>query len=313
MNQQLAFRSESSEKDKPHDSDDSLSASGSMRGSHFYGWWMLVLAILIMVGTSPGQTFGITFFNAKFRDAFGLGHSQISVSYLVATLCAAILLPFIGRLTDCWGLRRSVLVAVGAMATICICASLIQGWIALFFVYLALRTIGPGTMVLLANNTLAAWFDRRLGLAISLMQLSMAAAMAIIPGLLLLLIEQIGWRETYLLLGGILCCGLLPLLFLHYRSDPKHINQVPDGKLSENHSWEDVAAIGGNQSSGVAVCELLDSPRSRCDLGTDWYGSRFSSCTHCAGKRASGVDGTHGNGRDGNGNGCCTVAWRSIG
>ena len=259
MNQQLAFRSESSEKDKPHDSDDSPSASGSMRGSHFYGWWMLVLAILIMVGTSPGQTFGITFFNAKFRDSFGLGHSQISVSYLVATLCAAILLPFIGRLTDCWGLRRSVLVAVGAMATICICASLIQGWIALFFVYLALRTIGPGTMVLLANNTLAAWFDRRLGLAISLMQLSMAAAMAIIPGLLLLLIEQIGWRETYLLLGGILCCGLLPLLFLHYRSDPKHINQVPDGKLSENHRWKDVAAIGvtNRQASRFASYWIL--------------------------------------------------------
>ena len=61
-----------------------------MRGSHFYGWWMLVLAILIMVGTSPGQTFGITFFNPKFRDAFGLGYSQISVSYLVATLLSLI-------------------------------------------------------------------------------------------------------------------------------------------------------------------------------------------------------------------------------
>ena len=37
----------------------------------------------------------------------------------------------------------------------------------IFFIY-SLRAIGPGTMVLLANNTLAAWFDRRLGPAISL-------------------------------------------------------------------------------------------------------------------------------------------------
>ena len=80
-----------------------------------------------MVATSPGQTFGITFFNPKFREAFGLGYSQISTSYLLATLLAAALLPIIGRLSDQWGLRRSVLLAVTAMTIICICASLIQG------------------------------------------------------------------------------------------------------------------------------------------------------------------------------------------
>ena len=214
------------------------------RNQYFYGWLILLLAISVMVATSPGQTFGITFFNPQFQDAFGLGYAQISTSYLLATLLAAAFLPAIGRLSDRWGLRKSILCAVVAMAITCACASLIQGWIALFFIYLALRAIGPGTMVLLANNTLAAWFDRRLGLVISLMQLSMAAAMAIIPGVLFFLIDKIGWRETYMLLSGILLFGLTPLIFLFYRSDPRDMNQFPDGSLPEQKTHEDVLKIG---------------------------------------------------------------------
>lgn len=238
------FLSGSSEDDKTIAPDSVPRASTRGQGRYFYGWWTLLLAVSIMVATSPGQTFGITFFNPQFREAFGLGYAQLSTSYLLATLLAAAFLPMIGRLSDQWGLRRSVLLAVTAMAVICICASLIQGWVALFVIYLALRTVGPGTMVLLANNTLAAWFDRRLGLAIGLMQLSMAGAMAIIPGLLLFLIEKIGWRETYLLLAAILFFGLLPLLFAFYRSDPREINQVPDGDILDKKSREDVLTIG---------------------------------------------------------------------
>ena len=193
--------------EEPCPIDGALESSQRSGNKYFYGWFILLLAIAIMVATSPGQTFGITFFNPRFQHAFGLGYSQISTSYLLATLLASAFLPVIGRLSDRWGLRKSILCAVVAMAITCASASLIQGWIALFFIYLALRTVGPGTMVLLANNTLAAWFDRRLGLAISLMQLSMAAAMAIVPGILFFLIDKIGWRETYLLLAAILLFG----------------------------------------------------------------------------------------------------------
>ncbi len=230
--------------EEPCPVDGTLGAPQPNGNKYFYGWWILLLAIAVMVATSPGQTFGITFFNPRFQHAFGLGYAQISTSYLLATLLASAFLPVIGRLSDRWGLRKSILCAVVVMAITCACASLIQGWIALFFIYLALRAVGPGTMVLLANNTLAAWFNRRLGLAISLMQLSMAAAMAIGPGVLFFLIDKIGWRETYLLLAGILLCGLAPLIFLFYRGDPREINQFPDGAPPDKEQDRDVLNVG---------------------------------------------------------------------
>ena len=151
----------------------------SRPGTLFYGWFMLPLAMLVMIGTSPGQTYGITFFNAKFQQAFQLGHAKISAIYLIATVLASLALPYIGGLSDRFGLRRSILFAVAGMALVCGLASQIQGTLTLFVAFLFLRMIGPGTLVLLANNTLAAWFDRRLGMAIGVMQLTMAATMAI--------------------------------------------------------------------------------------------------------------------------------------
>ena len=210
----------------------------SRPGTLFYGWFMLPLAMLVMIGTSPGQTYGITFFNAKFQQAFQLGHAKLSAIYLIATVLASLALPYIGGLSDRFGLRRSILFAVAGMALVCGLASQIQGTLTLFVAFLCLRMIGPGTLVLLANNTLAAWFDRRLGMAIGVMQLTMAATMAIVPAILLTLIDAVGWRPTYLILAGLLGVGLLPLLAMFYRASPTELGQTPDGEEPQQSESE---------------------------------------------------------------------------
>jgi len=196
----------------------------------FYGWLMLPLAMGLMIGTSPGQTFGITFFNTSFRRSFDLTQTWLSAIYLIATLIAGLTLPYIGGLTDRFGLRRSALVATVAMAGVCLWASQTQGIVMLFLGFVMLRIMGPGTLVLLANNTLATWFDRRLGLASALMQVSMAGAMAFVPAGMVWLIDTFGWRGAYLWLAGILAAGLLPLLAVFYRASPSVLGLMPDGE-----------------------------------------------------------------------------------
>jgi len=196
----------------------------------FYGWLMLPLAMLMMVATSPGQTFGITFFNARFREAFDLTQTRLSATYLIATVLASLALPMIGGLTDRWGLRKSTLIAVVAMAGVCVLMSQTQGAVTLFAGFTCFRIIGPGALVLLANNTLATWFDRRLGLASGMMQVAMAGAMAFVPAGIVGLIEVFGWRGAYLAIAALLAGGLLPLLALVYRESPAALGQYPDGQ-----------------------------------------------------------------------------------
>ena len=207
-----------------------LAPSATPAPRFFYGWLMLPLAMLLMVSTSPGQTFGITYFNAKFRAAFDLSQTHLSAIYLIATVIASLALPYIGGLIDRFGLRRSALVATTVMAAVCVWASQVQGILTLFLTFVLLRIVGPGTLALLAHNTLASWFDRRLGLASSMMQLSMAAAMAFLPAGILFLIGTFDWRGAYLVIAAILAGGLLPLLALVYRQSPTDVGQLPDGE-----------------------------------------------------------------------------------
>ena len=204
-------------------------AVGSAPSRLFYGWIILPLAMLLMVATSPGQTFGFSFFNGEFRQAFQLSQTRLSAIYLLATVTASLALPYIGGLSDRHGLRRSVLVAVLAMAGVCVFMSRTQGVVTLFFAFVVFRVLGPGTLVLLANNTLANWFHRRLGLASGMMQVSMAAANALIPLSMVKLIEVFGWRGAYLAIAAVLAGGLLPLMALFYRQHPEDVGQRPDG------------------------------------------------------------------------------------
>ncbi len=204
-------------------------ANTNAQPKFFYGWLMLPLAMLLMIASSPGQTFGFSFFNVKFREAFDLTQTRLSAVYLVATVTAALALPFIGGLTDRFGLRRSVLATVAALAGVCVLMSQTQGVVTLFAAFVLFRILGAGMMVLLANNTLATWFDRRLGLASGMMQVAMAGAIAFVPAGIVFLIETFGWRGAYLGIAAILAVGLLPLLAAVYRESPEVLGQLPDG------------------------------------------------------------------------------------
>lgn len=195
----------------------------------FYGWLMLPLATLLMITTSPGQTFGVAYFNVCFLDEFALSKTGLSTIYLAATVLASLGIPYVGHLVDHFGLRRAVLCAMSAMIAACVFASQMSGTTTMFLAFLALRIAGPGTLTLLANNTLAAWFDRRLGKASSYMQVSMAASWAIVPLVFVMLIDSFGWRGAYLAIAGILACLVLPLMAVLYRQSPTDLGQLPDG------------------------------------------------------------------------------------
>ena len=207
----------------------------------FYGWLMLPVAMLVMIATSPGQTFGLAFFNAEFRSAFDLSQTRLSATYLVATVIASLTMPLIGGWVDRFGLKRSALAAVAAMAAACVFASQVQGVLTLFMAFVFLRTIGPGSMTLVANNTLANWFHRRLGLASGVMQVGMAGALAIVPAGMVLLINSFGWRGAFLAIAAIVACSLLPVLLLVYRESPSELGLLPDGDRAPGAGEDELA------------------------------------------------------------------------
>jgi len=257
-------------------------ATAAPSSTLFYGWLMLPMAMLLMIATSPGQTFGLAFFNEKFRAAFDLSQTRLSVTYLLATVAASFAIPTIGGWVDRFGLKRSALVAVTTMAAACVFASQVQGVVTLFFAFMILRTVGPGSMTLLANNTLASWFNRRLGLASGIMQVGMAGALAVVPAGILVLIESFGWRGAFLAIGAIVACTLMPLLLFFYRESPRELGLLPDGEPMPTGGAMDSSVgarcrLGHECQRSEAASGVLDPACSGGCLGIDWYGVGVSS------------------------------------
>jgi MFS family permease len=229
-------------------------APGAREGA-FYGWMMVLITTVVIVASAPGQTYGFAYFNPWLRRSLSLSQTELSTTYLLATLLAAVPLSYLGGWVDALGLKRSMLAAVAAMAAACLAAAAVQSVPMLFAVCFAMRLIGPGVMSLLANNTLAAWFDRRLGAATSALQFGNAAAIALAPVCFLALIAAVGWREAYAVQGLVLAVGVLPLVWWAYREHPQEIGQVRDGAIATEQ-------IGRRQLRIVAAMQVLEDELS---------------------------------------------------
>ncbi|MEC7228184.1 MAG: MFS transporter, partial [Candidatus Latescibacterota bacterium] len=195
----------------------------------FYGWILLLVVLAIQIATSPGQTFGVSIFNPHIRSELGLSHSEISGAYMVGTLLASLPMVYVGSLMDRYGPRRILLGVVVLFGLACVGMSRVSGLFTVFVSFLFLRMLGQGAMGMLAANSIALWFDRRLGLAIGIVSTGAALSMSMVPAFNHWLIGTVGWRSAYAFLGLVIVCIILPLLALIYRNRPEDIGQRPDG------------------------------------------------------------------------------------
>ena len=195
----------------------------------YYGWIMLPIAMMALIATSPGQTFGVSAFNSSLREALGLTHSQLTGAYMLGTLLAAVPQSWFGALRDRYGIRRVMMMVVICLGFACLFISQVRNLTMLFFAFFSLRTFGQGALTLLATNTPAMWFQRRLGRVAALMGVGSAAATAILPPFVLWLIRQTEWRTAYATLGVMVWVVMLPLLFTLFRNKPEDVDQLIDG------------------------------------------------------------------------------------
>lgn len=201
------------------------------RPTFYYGWWMMGLAMLAAIATSPGQTFGVSILNEPMRVEMGLTHGQLALAYMLGTLLGAVPITWFGRMLDRHGVRRMTLVILLLFAVACTAVSLTWNWYALVLAFSLLRMLGPGALSLMSANILPFWFHRHLGTVEGLRQTAMALAMAVIPAVNLWLVTEIGWRGAYVVLG-LSVLAIWPLYWFALRNRPADVCQ----KLDNGHT-----------------------------------------------------------------------------
>ena len=207
----------------------------------FYGWVMLPVAMIAQLATSPGQSFAIAVFNQSFTDALQLTEKQLTGAFGLGTLLASFSLPLFGTLMDRWGIRRSMSLVVLLLGCACLFASQVRGIGMLLGAFFLLRMLGQGALSLMAVNTLAMWFRRRLGTATGIMSVGCVLLMGLVPALVRGLIDSVGWRWTYVILGCAVWMMMFPLLATAFRNRPEDLGQFPDGDRGEHPTGADGA------------------------------------------------------------------------
>ncbi|HUG86400.1 MAG TPA: hypothetical protein VMM13_17670, partial [Euzebya sp.] len=84
--------------------------------ARFSGWRIVAVAAATLAMTAPGQTVGVSVFVDHLIADLDLTRSAVSGAYLVGTLTGAMVLPFVGRWIDRFGVRLATAVIAGLFA-----------------------------------------------------------------------------------------------------------------------------------------------------------------------------------------------------
>jgi MFS family permease len=202
------------------------------------------LALVVCNGPVVAFTFGL--FLKPISQEFGWNRGTMSAAGAAASLMIAIAVPFAGMLVDRWGARR-ILLPVIVLSSLSVAAISLTPASLLVFIALyalaGLATAGHGPQPY--AKTIAAWFDRRRGLALGSAMTGVGCGIVLMPQLARYLIEAYGWRSAYIGLGAVLFAVAFPAVAMFVRE--------PDTAASRTQ----LLARGAVALPGLSVREAL--------------------------------------------------------
>jgi MFS family permease len=195
--------------------------------------WPIVMAAVCGVFVSFGSllifTFGI--FLSQWTKEFGWSRGDASMAFTVAALTVAVCSPAMGRLMDRRGARIVILpcMLVYGLAFASLGLLTRHLW-QLYAVFLVLGAVGNGTTQFGYSRVIAAWFDTRRGFALAMVMAGVGTGAFVFPWLAERLIEDMGWRAAYFVLGAIVLLFGIPLTARFVREPENHsLKSVPPG------------------------------------------------------------------------------------
>ena len=194
---------------------------------------MVGIGFLAFFVSGAGQSHTFSVFLGPVSTELGISQTEWGVAFGLATLIAAFALPYVGRLTDRHGPKRMLLAVAVALGLACFGFAGAGGLLSLGLTFGALRFFGQGSLMLNGSNLVSRWFERRRGFALSIMALGFSASMGIHPPLAQWLMDQIGWRQAWMVLGVSSWFLLIPCVYLLVRERPQDIGLQADGDAHE--------------------------------------------------------------------------------
>ncbi len=195
----------------------------------FYGWFVVLAAGVVVFSSGPGQSYVFSVFIDSIIEDTGLSRTGISVLYLASTGVSAVLVAIVSRLADRFGPRIMLVAAGFGLGAACFGMATATHLFLFFIAFASLRALGQGSLsincILLVNQ----WFVSRRGRAVGIMALGAMLSTALFPPFARFLIDNIGWRGAYAVLGAGAIGLVVPVALFIVRNRPEDTGLFPDG------------------------------------------------------------------------------------
>lgn len=218
-----------------------LSNSSQQHHETFHGWrvvWVSAVANAMSMGLGL-LNFGL--FIQPMEQALQISRAEFGAAQSLRQVAGALTSPSIGRLIDKHGVRFLLPISTVIGCTCLMLLSGIEsGWqlMILFALMGLVGLIGPGQ--LLTTVPVTKWFVALRPKAIAYMSLGVPVGAVVMMPLTQFLIEAIGWRATWIVLGLSAIVIICPLCLWWMRRVPEDHGQRPDGASGSTGQYDGV-------------------------------------------------------------------------
>jgi MFS family permease len=195
----------------------------------FYGWVVLGVATLAMVGTLPGRTQGLGLITEPLLRDLNISRVIFAQINLVATLVGSLFCIGIGKLIDRTGSRLVLTITALALGLTVLGMSQVSGAVAMLVAVTLTRGFGQSALSVISLAMIGKWFRRLLTRAMAIYALVMSIGFMVAFPLVGAIVQSSGWRPAWAAIGACLVFGLAPIAWLFDRSTPESIGVEVDG------------------------------------------------------------------------------------
>lgn len=207
-----------------------MAAPALLIDSQFHGWRIVAFCFLSQFVSMGFSIYILGIYIQPIANEFGVSPGLLGWGMAFFYLANSLVGPFVGNWVD-RGQARLVM-PVGAVVFALGFVALGLSSHLLFSALACLLLLAPGACmlgVLPCATLLVQWFRRHQGLAVGIAAIGISLGGFVMPPLANLLIEQLGWRHSLMVLGGVVAALMLPLAWLVVVGRPADICQHPDG------------------------------------------------------------------------------------
>ncbi len=215
-----------------------------MKDFFYFDPKLLIYGFLIVFFASYGQTFFISLFNTEIRSFYNLTDGEFGFVYAISTLLSSFFLISFAKLIDRIDLRiYSLLVTLGLFIACLGMAFLINNIFSLFIIIFMLRFFGQGAMTHAGETTMARYFGKNRGKALSVATLGGMTGVMFLPYISLNLIKDLNVSQLWLYASFSIIL-FIPFLFITLSGQQvRHINfqkTLKDNPLNKKLRTRDI-------------------------------------------------------------------------